>query len=318
MTQSIQKGQKGPPSPVLDHESLGRLLEQYQHRLSSLEADFVEKQQRGLWAADSIKQRAQQLASLKKGLVSLREQNRDLQENLLYKFDIGLPKLEGMGPQEQEISEDFLTSSQKDLQQLLLQVNEVEHWCMEAAVGGCHVVHSMMRLSKLGKMIRALDLATGLIQQEHQKLTGHACGMIGVLQGPFVTNYLAKDREKNHSKYPAKNPAKNPNEPSLNLVERLAYWFNKMERQIAKIARLRQELKHLDLKIDQMQTWLRAAPEPSVQASSQEMPSILSLDRDEVFFLPFQRLKRAQKINQKAAMFLKGLGPQVDRSRHDD
>jgi hypothetical protein len=322
MTQSNAKGLPGQRShskrgganaasslttaPILDHESLGRLLEQYQHRLLSLEADLEEKQKRGQWTAESVKLRAQQLASLKKGLESLRAQNRDLQENLLYKFDIGLPKLEGMEPLEQKISEDFLTSSQKDLQQFLLQVNEVEHWCMEAAVGGCHVVQSMMRLSKLGKMIRALDLATGIIQQDHQKLTNHAKGVVGAMQGPFVTSYLAKDREKNQE------------QPNFNLVDRLAYWFNKLERQIAKIARLRQELKQLDVKIDQMQTWLHAPSKPSVQRASQEMPSILSLDRDQIFFLPFQRLKRARKINQKAALFLKGLRSQTVSIKHHD
>lgn len=303
----------------LDHEKIVDLLDQYKHRILSLEADLGDQIQKGRWGAEHAKRRAQQLDSLKRGLLVLCDLNRELMENYLYKYDIGLPKLEGMGSLEHKICEDFLVSSQKDLKRFLTQVQEVGEWCLEAGVGGTHLVKSMLRLSKLGKMTRAVNLATGLVQSEHDRLDDHAQKALDAFQDPFVTRYLAKNDEKTmaskfrdglknqeSSKIPQKKSGKN-------LIDSLAYWFNRMERQIAKIARARQELKNLDFKIHQMNSWLQTIPTSSDCPEGQGMPSILGIERDQEVFMPLLRLKRAHKTNQKTAFFLNSLGPRVDQ-----
>jgi hypothetical protein len=267
------------------------LLTHYEHRIITLEAEYLEEQKRVGINARKLQERGNKINRLKNILGQFQSHHFNYTAQSMH--DIGLPRINDISSDDQKIFEDFLKEQTTSIRTIQRQIDLIESWCRQATSGSTSILKTMVRLPKIGRMIKKSEVATREIESK-EKLLNH--NIERVLEhfrpdyGPRTPQSLSPSILK---------------EP---MFDRLAFWFGKIERQITKVAKLKMELKKQNLKIQRMQAWLNKNTLDPVASLQPEIPSLIDLSREKQSNPLYVRLLKFSKLNRKIETYMASTG----------
>lgn len=268
------------------------LLNHYEHRIITLEAEYLEEQKKVGANGRRLQERGSKINRLKNILGQFQSHHFNYTAQSMH--DIGLPRVHDITGEDQKIFELFLEEQIKSLLEIQRQINLIEAWCRQAASGSTSILKTMVRLPKIGRMIKKAEAITREIETK-EKLLNHnierALEHFRPDYGPRAPQSLSPTIAK---------------EP---MFDRLAFWFGKIERQITKVAKLKMELKRQNLTIEKMQQWLKDNSLQPVASQEPEIPSLIDLSKEKQSNHLYIRLLKFSKLNRKIETYVASTVP---------
>lgn len=272
---------------VFEEIDVKNLLTHYEHRIITLEAEFLDEQKNSRSSSRSIHDRSLRIQKVKTMLAHFQSDQFNYSEQSMH--DIGLPRIYDFNTEDQKIFETFLTEQSETITSLRKQLDVMESWCKQASTGSTSILKTIVRLPKIGRIIKKLESSTKEIESQEKSLNISIEQTLDKLR-------MSSPLGKNFSPVTG-----NPKEP---LFDRLAFWFGKIERQITKVAKLKVELKRQQYKIQTMENWLRVNDVKKTNIPKQEIPSLIDLTNKKQNNGLYKRLMRFSKLNRKIETYL--------------
>ena len=241
----IQKSHKstfdGDKPPEIDIEKLNfkNLLDQYEHRIITLEAEYFEDQKQGRVNLHKMHSRGAKINRLKKRLSEFKSYHFNAESQAAH--DIGFPRIFDFNSEDQKIFNEFLNAQTASIQLLQNQIDLIDRWSQQAASGSTSIFRIMIRLPRIGRMIRKTEALT---QEANAKDT-------------LLNKHLEETLEKFRTYHGTSTSSSlSPMILKAPIFDRLAFWFGRIEKQITRVAKLKIEFKHQTITIKNMENWL--------------------------------------------------------------
>jgi DNA repair exonuclease SbcCD ATPase subunit len=211
---------------------LSEILSQYHHRLLSLEADLQESARNGIVSAAGFRKRVKALLEVQSQIKELRKISLtfgNMPENGL---DVGLPNLSRCTPLEREICQDYIAAKEALLRRGESLTTTTCKWLAETVSGRSWMIKSVLRLSKFRKYLQKID-------RERQLLGDDA-------------DNLNKSVEKFLDSVQAGGGGPGGRETLSGLIS----LFQKLDHAVARVAKLKTQLKKDEAKLAKITEWL--------------------------------------------------------------
>lgn len=228
----------GDASNDFSPAALQELVAQYHHRLLSLEAELKDQARARALSPRAFAKRVARLKVVHERLTSLQRLCTAESDSTQQGIDIGLPVLDECTPAEQTVCEHYLSDRLEDLHAVSADTGRVYKWLVDAVTGRTGTFRLTLQLSKLRRMIQAVERRTAHVHDASESLSAHIDRVLTASKG---------------------------GERAKNSLEGLMSLFQQLDGTISRVARLKASVKKEQGKTQAMESWLRQQ-ESSIRA----------------------------------------------------
>lgn len=212
-------------------DQLIQLVEAYQHRVFSLEAELHEHARGGALSEGDYKRRLKAVHDLHADLRELVGWARSASDNDVTHRDIGLPIIGSCTPAEARVCAVYLKEKGARLRSLRTKVDRVHKWLEDALRGNVGSVRLTLRLSKLRQITLQIEQNTTDLREKSVALARHVTELVS--QTP---------RGRDHG---------------LTTLKALQSLFRRIDTSTQRVAKLTASIKREELKTQEMRAWLQ-------------------------------------------------------------
>ncbi len=231
----------GPPGIlILDERNsnsipaadFAQLLDQYEHRLLSMEADLKDRAKTENFPAKAFERRIKKIREINIQISGLKAISKSRSNSNQTTMDIGFPILEDCTSAEQEVCDRFMAEREKHIKELEKESRIVLNHLQKTIHGNANGIQITFWLSKLRVQIKNLEKLSLSAEQDCVELDSQIEQFIKSMKGSSV---LVKNKDT---------------------IGALITIFNKLEATISRVAKLRASLKREEKKSGKFIAWL--------------------------------------------------------------
>ncbi|MEN9836255.1 MAG: hypothetical protein RL011_2448 [Pseudomonadota bacterium] len=235
-------------------DQLVQLVEAYQHRVFSLEAELHEFARGGALSEGDYRRRLKAVHDLHADLRELVSWARSAIETDVTHRDIGLPIIGSCTPAEARVCAIYLKEKGTQIKALRVKVERVYKWLEDALRGNVGPVRQTLRLSKLRQLTLIIEQSTGNLRERSTVLARHVSELV---------NQTPKGREH-----------------GLTTLKALQSLFARIDTSTQRVAKLTASIKREELKTQEMCAWLdKERAERAERWPAMEPPTPLTMSR---------------------------------------